>query len=67
MLKLITSEVPTWTINWTNKIFTTIDNKYIAQVNSVTVDWALVTAYTIDADIITLAVAPNTSIVVSFF
>lgn len=67
MLKLISNETPTWTIDWSNTTFTTIDNKYIAQVNSVIVDWITITTYTTDADVITLTTAPIDSITISFF
>ena len=67
MLKLISSEVPTWLINWTNKVYITDENKYIASISSVVVDWNAIDTYTYKADTIILATAPITSIVITYF
>lgn len=66
MLKLIRNEIPTWTIDWTNKAFTV--SGIISHIDIITVDWIeLESGYKFSADEITLDVAPTSTIVVSFF
>lgn len=65
MLRLNNNIVPTWLINWSNTIFQT--SEYIGYITEVVVDWAVVTNFTFSADIITVPVAPVSSILISFF
>jgi len=65
MLKLITDEVPSWAIDWTNKTFTLAS--YIWYITLVIIDGTIVTGETFLHDTITVLNAPNTSITVSYF
>lgn len=65
MLKLKQGVIPTWTIDGVNKEFKV--EEIIGAIQSIYVDWNLVTGYSIDALTITLDVAPVSSILVNFF
>lgn len=65
MLKLIQNEIPTWAIDSSNVEYDT--ENIIGTIQSVYVDWALVTAYTSNILTIILEVAPVSTIVVNYF
>lgn len=65
MLKLKQNVVPTWTIDGTNKIFKV--DEIIWAIQSIYVDWVLVTGYDFDALSITLDIAPVSTIIVNYF
>lgn len=65
MLKLKQNVVPTWTIDGTNKIFKV--DEIIWAIQSIYVDWVLVTGYDFDALSITLEIAPASTIIVNYF
>lgn len=65
MLKLKQWLVPTWVIDWVNKVFKT--DKIIWRIQSIYVDGTLIKEYTSDILTITLDVAPTNSIIVNYF
>ena len=66
MLKLEQNITLVWDIDWVNKVFKTED-KIIGAIQSIYVDWSLVTDYSYEAISITLDTAPTTSIVWNVF
>lgn len=65
MLKLLTNQIPTWTIGWGNKEFKF--DKIIGAILSIYVDGSEVTWYSFNNNTITLDVAPTSTIVVNYF
>lgn len=65
MLKINYNEVPTWTVNWTNKVFTTINPIY--QINQVIVDWSYYSDLTFNNKTLTLVDAPTVNISIDYY
>jgi len=65
-MAFINNEIPSWAINWVNKVFTLANPIY--QMDDVFVDWAVYFAFTVtDTYEITLVDAPTVSIVVDYY
>ena len=62
----INYEIPTWTINGTNKVFTTLNTLDQSQPLNLWFDWAIYTNFTIVGNVITLVDAPEYSVFVSY-
>ena len=63
-MAVIRKEVPTWTIDGVNKVFTLLNTpKYI---DDIFMDWAIYTTYSLVGKVITLIDAPETSIYVDY-
>jgi hypothetical protein len=60
----IKKEIPSWVIDWVNKVFTTLNN--IAQVDDIFLDWAIYTTFSYVDNVITLDDAPNISLFVDY-
>lgn len=59
-------QVPTWTIDWVNKIFTLLNSPDTTQMLNVWMDWAIYTAFTIVWTTLTLTDAPEYSLLISY-
>jgi len=65
-MAFISKEVPTWAINWVNKVFTVANT--ISVLDDVWVDWAIYTNITVTApSTLTLVDAPTISIIVDYY
>jgi len=65
-MSFIANEVPSWAINWVNKVYTTVNN--ISQVDDIFVDWTIYTDYTVTwINEVTLVDAPTASIIIDYY
>jgi len=68
MSQLIPNEVPTWTIDWVNKVFTFLND--IDYITTLVFDWAEYTTFIVDSinkNLVTLVDAPTVSIYADYY
>ena len=60
----IRKEIPTWNIDWVNKVYTLLND--VDYVDDIWIDWAIYTGFTLVWKVLTLSDAPTTSILVDY-
>ena len=63
-MTFIWKEVPTWTIDWVNNVFTLLND--VDYIDDIFVDWAIYTTYTRSWKVLTLSDAPVVAILVDY-
>jgi len=64
----VSNETPSWAVNWSNMVFTSLNP--ISKIDEIYVDWAIYLNYTLEwADVskITLSDAPTVSIYLDYY
>jgi len=63
-MSFVSKEIPSWVINWVNKVFTLLNAP--TQIDDVFVDWVIYTDISLSWNILTLTDAPTVSIFVDY-